>query len=85
MKVFNFLWYRLGWAIGFSVFGILSFYSFTGLVEGYERPILSEGVFWMIIKYPALILWFVLSLGFVVLSVVCLVGFFNPSWDESTK
>ena len=76
-KLFNTLWELLGWLIMGATFGLVGIWSLTDfLVDGYNKPIQSDGLLWFIAKYPFLILILTLCVGFVLLAIFSIWGFF---------
>ena len=76
-KLFNTLWDLFGWLIMGATFGLVGILGFTDfLVDGYNKPIDSEGLIFFFVKYPFLILILTLSVGFFLLALICVWGFF---------
>ncbi len=85
-NLLNHVWRIVGYAICSIVSGYTGIAGFTlFVIPAYHRPIDSEGLAWLLLKYPALLFFSVLGVGFILLSIVCFIGIFKPSWDESYK
>ena len=81
-RIFNEVWRILGWIIGSIIFGGGGVLAFPILIiPGFEKPV-GGSLFWLILKYPFLLLLSVLAIAFVLLSIVCLIGIFKPSWSK---
>ncbi len=76
-KLFNTLWELLGWLIMGATSGLVGIWCLSDfLVDGYNKPIQSDGFLWFIGKYPLLILFFTLGVGCVLFAIVSIWGFF---------
>lgn len=83
VRIFNEVWRILGWIIGSIIsggVGVLGFLYF--IIPGFERPITDGDLFWVIFKYPGLLFFSFIAICSVLLSIVCLIGIFKPSWSE---
>ena len=75
-NIFNTIWELLGWLIGAAITAVVGFFGFKLVIEGYNMSALDNGVFWLLFKYPGLILFALISLGIWLLSLVAVWGFF---------
>ena len=75
-NIFNTIWELLGWLIGTAITAVVGFFGFKLVIQGYNMSALDNGVFWLLFKYPGLILFALISLGMWLLSLVAVWGFF---------